>query len=390
LKMKRLLISFTTIFSLMLVTLLWPFSVLAAGGSPTLTVSTTYPSEVVQLGESVTISVSVQAADIPQTVDMSMEEIPDGWTATFRGGGRIIQSIYVDANSSGSVDVRLDPPENAKSGTYNFMVLAQSEIGKAELPITLKVQEKVPASLSFTTDLPTIKGSPSTTFRYSTTLKNDGDQELTVNLAADTPAGFLAKFMLSGQEVTSFPVGANQSKSISVELSPLSDVAAGDYPFTVYADAGDLQANLDLTAEVAGQYTLSISGPDGRLSGNANVGKETTFPVQISNTGTAPAEGIALSATAPTGWTVSFDPKVIDELPAGNQLEVTASLTPADKAVAGDYIVTVKANPVDGTAKSADFRITVTTSTLWGVAGIALIAIAVGVVALAVARFGRK
>ena len=388
--MKRLFLSFSTILSLLLVTLLWPSSVKAAGSSPNLSVSTTYPSEVVQLGESVTINVNVQAMDVPQTVAMSMEQIPDGWTATFRGGGRVIQSVYVDANSSGSVDVRLDPPKNAISGTYTFMVLAQSEAGKAELPITLNVQDKVPASLSLTTDLPTIKGSPSTTFRYTTTLKNDGDQELTINLTADTPAGFLTKFMLSGQEVTSFPLGANQSKNISVELNPLSDVAAGDYPFTVYAEAGELQANLNLTAEVAGQYTLSVSGPDGRLSGNANAGKSTTFQVVVSNSGTATAQGVELSATAPSGWTVTFDPKVIDQIPAGNQIEVTANLTPADKAVAGDYIVTVKAQPVDGTAKSADFRITVTTSTLWGIAGIALIAVAVGVVAMAVTRFGRR
>jgi uncharacterized repeat protein (TIGR01451 family) len=388
--MKRSLLSFSTILSLMIVMLFWPTMVQAQGDPPNLSVSTTYPSQVVQLGESVNISLNVQAADHPQTVEMSMGEIPDGWTATFRGGGRVIQSVFVDANSTGSVDVRLDPPENAKSGTYTFTVLAQSDAGKAELPITLNVQEKVPASLSLTTDLPTIKGSPSTTFRYSTTLKNDGDQELTVNLAADTPSGFLPKFMLSGQEVTSFPLGANQSKTISVELSPLSDVPAGEYPFTVYANAGELQANLDLTAEVAGQYTLSIAGPDGRLSGSANAGKETTFQVVVNNTGTASAQGVEMSATAPSGWTVSFDPKVIDEIPAGNQIEVTAHLTPADKAVAGDYIVTVKAQPVDGTAKSADFRITVTTSTLWGIAGIALIAVAVGVVAMAVTRFGRR
>lgn len=388
--MKRSLFTFSAILSLMLVTLFWPTLAQAQGDPPNLSVSTTYPSEVVQLGESITISLNVRATDVPQTIAMSMGQIPDGWTATFRGGGRIIQSIYVDANSSGSVDVLLDPPENAKSGTYNFTVVAQSQAGKAELPITLNVQEKVPASLSLTTDLPTIKGSPSTTFRYNTSLKNNGDQELTVNLAADTPSGFLAKFMLSGQEVTSFPLGANQSKSISVELTPLSDTAAGDYPFKVYADAGDLQASLDLDAQVTGEYTLGVSGPDGRLSGNANAGKETTFQVVINNTGSASAQGVEMSATAPSGWTVSFDPKVIDEIPAGNQIEVTAHLTPADKAVAGDYVVTVKAQPAEGAAKSADFRITVTTSTLWGIAGIALIAVAVGVVAMAVTRFGRR
>jgi uncharacterized repeat protein (TIGR01451 family) len=388
--MKRLRVIFPTILSLMLVTLFWPMMAQAQGNSPNLSITTTYPSQVAQLGASVSISLNLKTTDLAQTVAMSMGQIPDGWTATFLGGGRVVQSVYVDANSSGTVDVRLDPPKDAKSGTYNFVVLAQSGTEKAELPITLTVQEKVPASLSFTTDLPTIQGSPTTTFRYNTTLRNDGDQDLTVNLTADVPSGFVTKFMLSGQEVTSFPLGANQSKSISVELTPLSDTAAGSYPFTVYADAGDLQANLNLTAEITGQYTLGVSGPDGRLSGNANAGKATTFQVVVSNTGTAPAQGVELSANAPSGWTVSFDPKVIDQIPAGNQIQVTANLTPADKAVAGDYIVTVNARTVDGATKSADFRITVATSTLWGVVGIALIAIAVGVVAMAVTHFGRR
>ena len=247
--MKRLRVIFPTILSLMLVTLFWPMMAQAQGNSPNLSISTTYPSQVAQLGASVSISLNLKTTNLAQTVEMSMGQMPDGWTATFLGGGRVVQSVYVDANSSGTVDLRLDPPKDAKSGTYNFVVLAQSGTEKAELPITLTVQEKVPASLSFTTDLPTIQGSPTTTFRYNTTLRNDGDQDLTVNLTANAPSGFVTKFMLSGQEVTSFPVGANQSKSISVELTPLSDTAAGDYPFTVYADAGDLQANLDLTAK---------------------------------------------------------------------------------------------------------------------------------------------
>ena len=43
-----------------------------------------------------------------------------------------------------------------------------------------------------------------------------------------------------------------------------------------------------------------------------------------------------------------------------------------------------------GSPKSANFRITVLTSTLWGAVGIAIIAIALLVVVFAVARFGRR
>jgi uncharacterized membrane protein len=39
---------------------------------------------------------------------------------------------------------------------------------------------------------------------------------------------------------------------------------------------------------------------------------------------------------------------------------------------------------------SADYRVTVQTSTLWGLVGVALIAVAVGAVGFAVSRFGRR
>ena len=71
-------------------------------------------------------------------------------------------------------------------------------------------------------------------------------------------------------------------------------------------------------------------------------------------------------------------------------MEVNALVKPPENAIAGDYVVSINARPVDSKTETAQFRITVRTSTMWGVVGVALIAIAVGVVVLAVARFGRR
>ena len=369
-----------------------PATVHAQTGStgPALSVSTTYPNQVVELGESVTLSLKIEASEQDQIVQLSTADLPEGWTASFRGAGRIVNSVYVEGNDSEMVDLRLDPPQNPEAGEFSFRVIVQGNGVSAELPITLSVQEKVPGNLTFSIDLPTIQGSPTTNFKYSAKLENTGDEEVTINLTADAPAGFSTKFSVSGQEVNSFPLGANQSKSITVELSPISKVDAGDYTCLVYATGGDMQATLKLEAQVTGQEELSLSGPDGRLSGKATAGKDTALQLVVENTGTAPAQNVQLSASAPSGWTVSFDPEIIPEVKPGDQMDVNAVLTPADKAVAGDYMVTMKAKPVDGTQTSADFRIAVTTSTLWGFAGIALIAVAVGVVAIAVTRFGRR
>lgn len=389
---------FLRVFALLavVVTLMIGLPLVAAAQTPTpaapvFTFSTVYPSQTIGLGEDVTLSLKLHSTYPAQIVRLEARQVAEGWTATFRGGGRIVQSVFADGVSDATVDLRLEPPKNLKAGTYKFVVVARGEQAQAELPIELTVREKVPAKLSMeTSDLLTMRGTPTTTFRWSVTLKNDGDEDLSVNLSATAPAGFQVKFMYSGQEISNLPLEANRSKSVSVEVKAYVTPNAGDYPVTIRAESGNLNASLNVTAQVAGQPELSITAPDGRLSGKATIGQETPLKVIVRNNGSAPARAVEMSSSEPSGWTITFDPKKIDEIPAGQQVEVTAKLRPADKALAGDYMITLRARPEDSSTASAEFRITVTTSTLWGVAGVALIAVAVLAVGLVVARFGRR
>jgi len=359
-------------------------------GDTGLALVTNYPSQVIGLGEAITLQLFVRTDAVPQVVALEMAEVPKGWTVTFRGGGRIIKSAFVEPDADASVELRIEPPPDVQAGTYKFVAVATVGEARAELPIELTVQEKLPPRLTWEVELPTLKGTPTTTFRYATTLKNEGDDELTVNLSATASELFLVSFKLTGQDVTNIPVGPKESKSLSVEVQSIGETSAGAYPIEIMAQGGEAQAILSLTAEVTGQSQLLVTAPDGRLSGQANAGRETPLKVVVNNNGSASARNIELTSSAPNGWAVTFEPQQIAEIPAGQQVEVTTSVRPADNAVAGDYMVTVRASPADGAVKSADFRITVLTSTLWGVVGIILIAIAVGVVAMAVMRFGRR
>ena len=89
----------------------------------------------------------------------------------------------------------------------------------------------------------------------------------------------------------------------------------------------------------------------------------------VTNTGTAPAEQIELSGYGPSGWKVTFEPKTIDRIAPNENKEVQALITPTAKAIAGDYVTTLRAN-ARGESASASFRVTVTTSTLWGIVGV--------------------
>jgi uncharacterized membrane protein len=80
----------------------------------------------------------------------------------------------------------------------------------------------------------------------------------------------------------------------------------------------------------------------------------------------------------------------VPSVAAGATQDVKVTLTPSERAIAGDYQATIRASAASGISESANFRITVLTSTLWGAIGIAIIAVALLVVVFAVARFGRR
>lgn len=391
---------FITVLFLILGALLPPAALAQEGGAVSeplqgLVVYTPYPTREAAAGKSVTFNFTALTMTEPQVVRLELEGLPEGWTATFRGGGEVIHSVYVRPGEGReeTFSLKIDVPGDAATGRYPFTVIAASEQNTVEFPLEIVVTEKAPASLTWDIELPTLKGRPTTTFSFSGSLRNDGDEDLTVNLIAEAPEGFEVTFRSLGQEVSSIPLPAGESKSFNIDVDVPDALPAGQYPVLIRAQGADVSAETTLTAdveEVPGKPELTISTADGRLSADAYAGKETAVKIVVSNSGDAPAKKVKLSSTEPSGWKVEFDPEEIDEIPVDQQVEVTARITPSEKAVAGDYMVTVRGSPEGETTKSVDFRITVRTSTLWGVVGIVLIAVAVGVVAIAVMRFGRR
>ncbi len=384
---RRVMLSLLMLFVLLAL----PVAAFAQSEAPTgqIELYATYPSQVIGLNEKPTFNLTLHAVDMAQTVLLSAE-VPEGWQATFRGGGKVIQSVYLRAENEQSVSLRLEPPADVSAGTYTITVVAKGERQTVRFPLEVVVKEKAPARLSLKVDLPTLRGAPTTTFRFNLTLRNEGDEDLSVNLSADTMPGLGVSFKSVGKEVTAVPLNANGTKSVTLEVRPLVDLPAGTYPITVLAQGGEASATLEVAVEITGQPNLTITTPDQRLSLDAYAGKETSFKFLVRNTGTAPAHDISLNASEPSGWKVRFDPDNIPELPVDNEVTVTAYVTPSDQAIAGDYMVTVRASAQNVRTASTDFRVTVRTSTLWGLVGIVLIAVAVLVVALAVMRFGRR
>ncbi|HEU0155460.1 MAG TPA: NEW3 domain-containing protein [Stellaceae bacterium] len=354
--------------------------------------TTRYPALTVRAGETATIDFALRDfRQPPQQFSLSAPVVANGWKATILGGGQPVAAVMVAPDSEQDLQLRLEPPAGAGPGDYRFIVEARGNGSDLKLPIALTVGKELPAKLKLTTDFPALRGTATTAFKFKVTVANDS-RDATINFSADAPKSFQVTFTeaYGTQQLTSIPIGAGKSKDIDMAVALPRDTQAGDYKLALHAKSDAASSDLGLGITVVGQPRLSLAGEGGRLSGNAYAGQASQLTVVLRNDGSAPARDIELSGSAPEGWKTSFEPKAVSELAAGRSRSVQVTLTPSPRAIAGDYQTTISANAADGQSESANFRVTVLTSTLWGAVGIGVIALALLVVVFAVARFGRR
>lgn len=353
---------------------------------------TDYPAVTVRPGTPASVNLRLQNYALPpERLALAISGVPSGWTATLIGGGQPIAAAMPATNASVSLELRLDVPKDAPMGTQTLTITAEGASTKASLPVAVTLAKDLPAKLRLEPQLPELRGTSKSTFEYQLSIKNDSGKRLVVALSAQAPQNFDVSFteQYGSQELSAIPIDAGQSKDVKLKVRPPNTASANRYPVTARISAEDATVTATLALDITGQPKLDITGREGLVSSRASAGAESSIPVIVINSGTAPAEQIELTGSGPTGWKVTFEPKQIDRIAPNETKEVQALVTPAAKAIAGDYVTTMRAS-ARGESASANFRITVTTSTMWGIAGVGIIGIALLVMVGAVARFGRR
>lgn len=360
------------------------------------TLTTPFPAIEVAPGAKVGLNISIGTISSGR-VDLTVDGVPTGWTATIRGGGFLVNSVYVAG--AGTTEAPTDPttvtldvqvPADAPSGTQRITLRATSDGSTASLPVDLRVTATAAGEVTLTTDFPQLRNSADATFTFNLTFGNDTPDALQVGAVAIGPEGWTVEAKLTAQaQAATTLVEAGSTTGIAVTASAPFGVAAGLYPIRVDATSGDRTASIDLVAEVTGRYELNISTPDGRLSANASAGSVTDLSLLLINNGTATVEGVTLAATTPTGWTVTFEPETVDVPATAEGVQVTAHLTPSTDAIAGDYVTTFRATS-DLANDSAEMRITIETSLLWGAVGVGLIALVLAGLWWTFRKYGRR
>lgn len=354
--------------------------------------TTPHPELAIAPGKSETIPLTLRNLNLPpQRAELEVSGVPNDWKWSLKGGNREVGAVIVAPNATEEVKLELTPPAAATGKNAAIDVKARYGAETADLPLTVKLANAPEGELELKPELPALRGSARSTFSFKVEVTNNGGEEGMFSLTANAPEGFQTRFKhgYGSEEITGLPIKAGAKEDITLEVTPARAAPAGRYRIVMAVSGGGAKGTTELSIEVTGQPEVSLTGPQERLSGEAVAGKESSFPFTLSNTGSAPATDLELSSSPPTGWKVEFEPKTVGMLAPNATSQVNVRITPSEKAIAGDYMVPVRASG-GSVSESAQFRVTVNTSTMWGAAGLGIIAAAVLVLGMSVMRYGRR
>jgi uncharacterized membrane protein len=353
-----------------------------------LTITSPYPRVAIEAGDQASFALMITAPE-PTSVTLAVDGIPDGWVATFRGGGFEIDGVTAGPTPPEvSLDISI-PPETSE-GAYDFSVTVSAEEGSAELPLQVRVSAQAGGEVTLTPDFPGLRAPAGEAVTFNVELRNDTPSDLQFELESAGPAGWdVTAQPASEPQAATIQVDSGSTTAINVEATSPPRTESGQYTISVQATSAETQVDAEMIVEIVGSFELELTTIDQRLSAEVSSDGSSEIELIVTNTGTAPIQGIELASTPPSGWEATFAEPVISQLDAGQSVSAVATVTPSDQAIAGDYVITFTATS-DQARSEVDIRTTVNPSALWGFVGIALIALTLAGLAWVFRRFGRR
>lgn len=355
-------------------------------------------------GQEVTMDAEVvNRRRFPVEVSLALEGIPQGWDVNFnsRYPSYPIRSVTVaggDQNTTKSttIEFKAKVPDNTKPGNYQIKVTAKDAAGPTQSVETLNLRvtsKKVDTGgLKLTSQYPVLSTPSGQTLKFTIDLKNETNKPLTTSLSTQAPAGWTVRFkpQFGDTQISSIQLKENASETLSVEIDSPARAEAAEHPITVRARAGAFEASTSLKVTLKGQQDLRMVTTAGTLSTSVTAGKKTPVDFVVVNAGTAAIRNLSFITKKPSDkWTIEFKPDKLDAINPGEAREIKMEILAPDRTIAGDYALTVIANSADIT-KSAEFRITVSTPTIWGWVGFGIVGLVVIGLAAVFFRLGRR
>ena len=348
-------------------------------------------------GKAITFPVDVMNNTPKQArIKLSIVTAPKEWAPVFQDRGYDVTEVDLLPGKDNTVTFQITPPATTAAGSQRITLQGATDDGQsAKLDLGVTISGNAGGgNLKLTTDYPVLKGASGTKFEFKATIANNTGKDNIFGLSATAPGNdWLVFFQPSfdQKQISSTSVKSGATADVNVEVQSPATAKPNDFPVSVKVsnDAGDT-ASVDLKVTIIGNYKVDLTTPTQQLNTNATAGQAKTLQVIVVNTGSAGVQSLSLTATGlPSGWTMTFAPDKLDSIDPGTNRQVQATLTPAAKAIAGDYSISLSVSSTQASV-SKDFRVTVETPTIWGWVGIGIVVVVVGGLVWMFASYSRR
>lgn len=351
---------------------------------------TPYTGTTARPGDTIDYEVTViNSGSAIKNMSFRFDNLPEGWEGEITAGGREIKELSVRGDREETINVEVTVPLDADMADYRFSLVATDGSSNSTLPLLITVTEQGSFETELTTDQANLQGHSDSSFDYSVTLRNRTANTQNYALSTNVGNGWNVVFSVGSDNVTSVSLEPNESTDITVKVTPPENVEAGTYEIPIKAATSSTSAELVLEAVITGTYAVELSTPNGLLSTDIVAGKDRTIDLVVTNTGTATLTNLQITANTPTNWESEFDNSTIDKLEPNESKTIKATITASDDAIAGDYSVSFSVTAAEA-RDTAQFRVSVETSTLWGIVAILIILGVLGGLYYIFRKYGRR
>lgn len=361
----------------------------AAGDLPErkITAALQYPGMTIAPEDSLSVDLLIKnRGRSDETVLVEVMEAPKDWDVQIKRYSTIVSGVFVASKEDQTLNLTAKPKDKELKklppGTYRFAIKAKSADGVLEqnsaVTVSVAGDQKATQRVTIDTSYPTLRGPSGDKFQFSLDVRNDTDQDAVFNFRATAPQGWETSFKpaYEQKQISSLQIPANQNKTIEMEVTPPYNVQAGEYDFKVEVQSPKAKADKDLKVVLTGTYSLKAGTANGLLSVSTERGQKASVTLLVQNKGSAAQREVKFSALKPENWKVEFKPEKIENLEASAIKQVEMTMTPAERALIGDYSVNVQ---VEGekSNENVEFRVTIRAASKWGWIGVGIIVLVV-------------
>lgn len=256
-------------------------------------------------------------------------------------------------------------------------------------------QEQFEDSLKLSSKFPVLQAKSGEAFEFDVEFIALVSEDRTFDLTVDTPQNWVSIMQpryddtqISAIRIREFQAAPETIKVIVAPV-PWDLPDPGEYSIILTAISGDLKESIVLKAVVTARYGMDVYTEIGRLNTKATSGEDNHLAIKVRNSGSADLDKITLSSSKPEGWLITFNPENVENLAPGLAQDVDVVIKPADKAIAGDYMITLRANSKE-INDSISIRVTVVTPTIWGWLGIVIVLAVIAGLVVMFRQLGRR